>query len=134
MYMESRSESRLSLTLRRGENIGLFGCVVALVLVEAGYIAWLERLPAIPRQRDAVGFLGLPPWYEHPRAEITLLLTILGGLIAWSARCMFVFLRAGGKTPAALEGRAGFVHFLKTAALFALIAGTDIFLVQLFQN
>ena len=132
--MESRSESRLTLTLRRVENIGLFCCVVALILVETGYIAWLERLPAIPRQGDAIGFLGLPPWYEHPRAEITLLLTVLGGLIAWSAWCMFVFLRAGGKTPAALEGRVGVVHFLKIAGFFALITGTDILLVQLFQS
>jgi uncharacterized iron-regulated membrane protein len=128
------SESRLSLTLRRGENIGLFVCVVGLVLVEAGYIAWLERLPEIPRQHQPIGFVGLPPWYEHPRAEITLLLTILGGLIPCSEWRMFVFLRAGGKTPAALERRAGVVHFLKTAGVFALLTGADILLVQLFQS
>ena len=132
--MESRSESRLSLTLRRGENIGLFGWVVVLVLVEAEYIAWLERLPAIPRQRDPIGFLGVPPRSEHPRAEITLLLTVLGGLIAWSAWCLFVFLRGGGKRPAALEGRTGVVHFLQTAGFFALITGTDILLAQFFQS
>lgn len=128
------SESRLSLTLRRGENIGLFVCVLALVLVEAGYIAWLERLPAIPRQRDPVGFISLPPWYEHPRAEITLLLTVLGGLIAWSAWCLFAFLCAGGKTRTAPEGRAGVIHFLKTAGFFAIITGADILLAQLFQS
>lgn len=132
--MEPRSESRLSLSLRRGENLGLFVFVVALVLVEAGYIAWLERLPAIPRQRQPIGFLSLPPWYEHPRAEITLLLTLLGGLIAWSAWCLIVFLRAGGKTPTALEERAGVIHFLKTAGFFAVITGADILLGQLFQS
>lgn len=132
--MEAQSESRLSLTLRRGENIGLSGCVVALVLVEAGCIAWLERLPAIPRRGDCIGFLGLPPWYQHPRAEITLLLTVMGGTIAWSAWCLFVFLRARGKTRAALGGRAAAVHFLKTAGFFALITGTDILLVQSFQS
>ena len=66
--METRTRSRLNRALRRGESIGLFVCLAALMLVESGYIAWLEKLPAFPKHGDPVGFLDLPPWYDHPRA------------------------------------------------------------------
>ena len=114
--------------------MGLWGCVAALILVEAGYIAWLERLPALPKSGNPVGFLDLPPWYDHPRAEVTLLLTVLGGLIVWSSCYAFAFLRAGTGTPAAPETRTAILRCLKTAAAFAVIAGADMLLVQLFQT
>ena len=120
--------------LQQGEDIGLWACIAALILVEAGYIAWLERLPALPKNGNPVGFLDLPPWYDHPRAEVTLLLTVLGGLIAWSSWHAFAFLRAGTGTPAAPETRTAIVRCLKTAAAFAVIAGADMLLVQLFQT
>jgi uncharacterized iron-regulated membrane protein len=132
--MESRTESRLSRALRGGERIGLFVCIAALMLVESGYIAWLERLPALPTHGDPVGFLDLPPWYDHPRAEVTLLLTVLGGLIGWSSWQAWVFLRSGSATPTAPEKRTTVVRCLKTAGAFAVIAGADMLLVQLLQT
>ena len=117
--------------LQKGEDIGLWGCIAALILIEAGYIAWLERLPALPKSGNPVGFLDLPPWYDHPRAEVTLLLTVLGGLIVWSSCYTFAFFRAGTGTPAT---RTAIVRCLKTAAAFAVIAGADMLLVQLFQT
>ena len=132
--METRTESRLNRALRRGESIGLFVCITALMLVEAGYIAWLERLPAFPTHGDPVGFLDLPPWYDHPRAEVTLLLTVLGGLIAWSSWQAWAFLRVGSGTPKAPERRTAIVRCLKTAGAFAVIAGVDMLLVQFLQT
>ena len=34
--------------LKRAEDLALLFCFLALLLVEAGYVAWLERLPAFP--------------------------------------------------------------------------------------
>jgi hypothetical protein len=104
------------------------------MLVEAGYIAWLERLPALPTHGDAVGFLDLPPWYDHPRAEVTLLLTVLGGLIGWSSWQACAFLRAGSGTQSGPERWTAVVRCLKTAGAFAVIAGTDMLLVQLLRT
>ena len=132
--MEPRSGSRLNRVLRYGETIGVSASIAGLILVEAGYIAWLERLPALPKNGNLVGFLDLPPWYDHPRAEVTLLLTVLGGLIAWSLWRAFAFLRAGTATPAAPETRTAIVRCLKAAAAFAVIAGADMLFVQLFQT
>jgi len=132
--METQTESRLNRALRRGESIGLFVCLAALMLVEAGYIAWLERLPAFPAHGDTVGFLDLPPWYDHPRAEVTLLLTVLGGLIGWSSWQACAFLRAGSGTPTTPERRTAVVRCLKTAGAFAVIAGADMLLVQLLRT
>jgi len=134
MLMEPRSQSRLNRALRQGETIGISVYIAALILVEAGYIAWLERLPALPKNGNPIGFLDLPPWYDHPRAEVTLLLTILGGLIAWSSWCAFAFLRAGSGTPTAPENRTAILRSLRAAGAFAAIAGADILLVQLFQT
>jgi hypothetical protein len=83
--MARSKESLLNRILRRGEDAGMLVSAAALILVEAGYVAWLERLPALPSPAHPVGFVDLPPWYEHPRAEVTLLLTVLGGVIAWAA-------------------------------------------------
>ena len=132
--MQPQNRWRLDLILLRAEHIGLLASVAALILVEAGYIAWLERLPALPRQGASIGFLDLPPWYDHPRAEVTLLLTVLGGIIAWSCWCILEFVRAGVTTPAALKRRAAVVHHLRTAGLCALVTGADLLLVQLFRT
>ena len=131
--METQTISRLSRALRQGESIGLFVCLAALMLVESGYIAWLERLPAVPKHGDPVGFLDLPPWYDHPRAEVTLLLTVLRGLIGWSAWQARLFLRPTSGTRTAPERRAVVVRCLKTAGAFAVIAGADMLLVQFLQ-
>ena len=132
--METRTESRLNVDLRRGESIGLFVCIAALMLVEAGYIEWLERLPGFPTHGDPVGFLDLPPWYDHPRAEVTLLLTILGGLIAWSSCQAWQFLRDDNSARITPERRTAVVRCLKTAGAFAVIAGSDMLLVQFLRT
>lgn len=132
--METQTISRLKRAFRRGESIGPFVCLAALMLVESGYIAWLERLPAFPPHGDTVGFLDLPPWYDHPRAEVTLLLTVLGGLIAWSSWQAWAFLRADTGARTVQESRAAVVRCLKTAGAFAVIAGADMLIVQLLRT
>ena len=47
--MARSGEPLLNRILRRGEDAGLLVSAAALMLVEAGYVAWLERLPALPQ-------------------------------------------------------------------------------------
>ena len=120
--------------LRRGEHLGLLASAVALIMVEAGYVAWLERLPEFPNLAHQPGFLDLPPWYQRPRVEVTFLLTILGGMI-FSAACGVAQLmrnRTGESCPNEWRGIAQ--KRLKTAAFYAVIAGADLLFIQFFRT
>src|ERR1700684_2136276 len=77
--MARSKEPLLDPLLRRGEDAGMVVSAAALALVEVGYVAWLERLPAFPSPAHPAEFFDLPLWYEHPRVGVTLLLTVLGG-------------------------------------------------------
>ena len=61
--------------VKRAEDLGLLFFFLALILVETGYVAWLERLPAFPAPEQPNPFIVLPPWYGRPRVEVTMLLT-----------------------------------------------------------
>jgi hypothetical protein len=132
--MAREPEAFLNRVLRRGEDIGLLASAAALILVEAGYVAWLERLPMFPGSSHPVGFLVLPPWYDRPRVEVTLLLTILGGLIASAAWGAFGLIRnSPGESPAT-EFRTIVQKRLKTAALYAVVAGADLLFIQFLRT
>jgi len=93
--------------------------------VEAGYIAWLERLPALPNPAHSAGFIDLPPWLERPGVEATLLLVVLGGMIAWASW------GASGLMRNRSDATVAMVHKrLKTAAFYAIIVGADMLLTQ----
>ena len=124
----------LNRMLRRGEDAGLLVSAAALMLVEVAYVAWLERLPAIPSQAHPAGFLDLPPWYERPGVEVTLLLTVLGGMIAWAAWGVFGFMRSESDTAVASAHRAMVHKRLKTAAFYAVVAGADILLTHFLRT
>ena len=128
--MARSKESLLNRILRRGGDAGLLVSAAALILVEAGYVAWLERLPALPSPAHPVGFLDLPPWYEHPRVEVTLLLTVLGGVIAWAALGVCGLMRNRSDGAVAAMRRATVHKRLKTAAFYAVVVGADLLLTQ----
>ena len=130
----ARNREALNRILRRGEDVGLLVSTAALMLVEVGYVAWLERLPALPSSAHPAGFIDLPPWYERPRVEVTLLLTVLGGLIAWAAWGVFEFLRNRPDTTAATTLRAMVGKRLKTAVFYAVVAGADMLLIQFLRT
>ena len=118
--------------LKRAEDVGLLFCFLALLLVETGYIAWLERLPAFPVPEQPAPFLTLPPWYGRPRVEVTLLLTVLGGMIAWSALSLVAFFRSKRRATATIGAhRTAVIDRLKAAALWAALAGADLVAIQL---
>ena len=131
--MASDLDRLLIRILRRGEHLGLLASAVALIMVEAGYVAWFERLPALPNPVHQPGFLDLPPWYQRPRVEVTFLLTILGGMI-FSAACGVAQLmrnRTGESGTSAWRGVAQ--KRLKIAAFYAVIAGADLLFIQFFR-
>lgn len=79
--MSGRWKLRLDKTLRGGEIAGLYFTTVLLIVVEFCFVYWLNRMQ-IPDAFDAgSGFIAVPPWYRKPRFEVTLLLTILAGLL-----------------------------------------------------
>jgi hypothetical protein len=100
------------------------------MLVEVGYVAWLERLPDLPSRAHPAGFLDLPPWYERPRVEVTLLLTVLGGMIAWASWGVFGFMRSRPEETVVPSHRAVVYKRLRTAAFYAVVAGADLLVIQ----
>ena len=44
-------------------------------------MCWLNRIPIPDVPTTGAGFIVLPPWHRKPRFEVTLLLTILAGLL-----------------------------------------------------
>jgi hypothetical protein len=116
--------------LIRIEDAGLLVSAAALMLVEMGYVAWLERLPSLPGRAHPAGFLDLPPWYERPRVEMTLLLTVLGGMIAWAVWGVLDFMRSRPEETIVPSHRAMVYKRLRTAAFYAVVAGADLLVIQ----
>jgi len=116
--------------LRRAEDAGLFVSAAALMLVEMGYVAWLERLPALPSRTNPAGFLDLPPWHERPRVEVTLLLTVLGGMIAWASWGVLGLMRSRPEETVASSHRAIVYKRLRTAPFYAVVAAADLLVMQ----
>ena len=132
--MARSKEPLLIRMLRRGEDAGLLVSAAALMLVEMGYVAWLERLPALPSRAHPAGFLDLPPWHERPRVEVTLLLTVLGGMIAWATLGVFGFMRSRPEGTVASSHRAMVCKRLRTAAFYAVVAGADLLFMQFLRT
>jgi hypothetical protein len=132
--MARSKEPLLLRMLRRGEDAGLLVSAAALMLVEMGYVAWLERLPAPPNRAHPAGFLDLPPWHERPRVEVTLLLTVVGGMIAWAVWGVFGFMHSKPEATVAASHRAMVYKRLRTAAFYAVVAGADLLVMQFLRT
>jgi uncharacterized iron-regulated membrane protein len=132
--MAKSMESLFDRILRRGEEAALLVSAATLMLVEMGYVAWLERLPALPCPADSAGFIDQPTWCERPRVEMTMLLTILGGIIAWAARDVFRLMGDRSDGTVASTNRAIVYKRLKTAAFYVVVAGADILLNQFLRT
>ncbi len=80
--MSNAWKARLDGVLREGEVIGLYFTTAMLIVVEFCFVYWLHRIQIPePSSNAASGFIVMPPWYQKPRFEVTLLLTILAGLL-----------------------------------------------------
>jgi hypothetical protein len=120
--------------LWRAEDFALILCFFALLLVEVGYVAWLERLPVFPAPEQPSPFITLPPCYGRPRLEVTLLLTVLGGMLAWSALSLVALFPSKRRTTATVDAhRTLVIHRLQRAAFWAALAGADLLAIQLWR-
>ncbi len=80
--MSNAWKVRLDGALREGEVVGLYFTTALLIVVEFCFVYWLHRIqiPEASVTRPPASLL-MPPWYQKPRFEVTLLLTILAGLL-----------------------------------------------------
>jgi hypothetical protein len=65
---------------------------------------------------------------------VTLLLTVLGGLIAWAAWGVLDFMRNRLDATVATTHRARVGKRLKTAVFYAVVAGADMLLIQFLRT
>ena len=79
--MSNAWKTPLDGALRRGEVAGLYFTTALLIVVEFCFVYWLNRIQIPDAPNVRAGFIVLPPWYRKPRFEVTLLLTILAGLL-----------------------------------------------------
>ena len=132
--MARSKEPLLDPLLWRAEDAGMVVSAAALALVEVGYVAWLERLPAFPSPAHPAEFLDLPLWYEHPRIGVIVLITVLGGMIAWAAWSVFGLMRKRSHGTVAATQRAMVNKRLRATALCAVVAGSDLLLIQFLRT
>jgi len=79
--MSNAWKTSLDGALRRGEVACLYFTTALLIVVEFCFVYWLTRIQIPDAPNVRAGFIVLPPWYRKPRFEVTLLLTILAGLL-----------------------------------------------------
>ncbi len=79
--MSNAWKARLDGALRGGAVAGLYFTTALLIVVECCFVYWLNRIQFPDVLNAGSGFIVLPPWYRKPRFEVTLLLTILAGLL-----------------------------------------------------
>ena len=79
--MSNAWKTSLDGALRRGEVAGLYFTTALLIVVEFCFVYWLNRIQIPDAPNVRAGFIVLPPWYRKPGFEVTLLLTILAGLL-----------------------------------------------------
>jgi len=79
--MSNAWKTSLDGALRRGEVAGLYFTTALLIVVEFCFVYWLNRIQIPDAPNVRAGFIALPPWYRKPGFEVTLLLTLLAGLL-----------------------------------------------------
>jgi hypothetical protein len=130
-----RTKGLLERILAYGEELGLLITYLFLVLVEIGSLVWLERLPALPAlDHSRNEFLLLPPWYDYPRAEITLLLSAGGAAIAWAGIGLLKLARASQEGATRRHIKRSVTERLRTAGFWAILAGADLLFIQLLRT
>ncbi len=118
---------RIEAGLRRGEVVGLYFTTVLLIAVEFCFVYWLHHL-RIPETVNTAepSFVAMPPWYQKPRFEITILLTIVAGIVFRVCRSLWDLRRRRTETTMGLLKQR-----LKMATAFALLTGLDLALITL---
>lgn len=79
--MNATWKLRVERILHRGEIAAICLTTTLLFIVEFCFVYWLHRIPTPDAAETLPAFIAMPPWYHRPRFEVTLLLTIVAGLL-----------------------------------------------------
>ena len=131
--MTSAWRARLDGALRGAEVAGLHFTTALLIVVEFCFVYWLNRIQIPDGPNMGLGFIVLPPWHRKPRFEVTLLLTILAGLL--SSVCWGLWDLWQKRTDAGLWEKAiqSVKQRVKTTTSVAALAGIELALVTWLQ-
>ena len=132
--MSNSWKARLDRALRGGEVARLYFTTALLIMVEFCFVYWLNRIqiPDVPNVRS--GFIVLPPWYRKPRFEVTLLLTILTGLlfsVCWGLWDLWQKRTDAGSWEKAIQSVK---QRVKTTTSVAALTGLELALVAWLQS
>ena len=127
--MSNAWKARLDRALRGGEVAGLYFTTALLIVVEFCFVCWLNRIqiPDVPNAGS--GFIVLPPWYQKPRFEVTLLLTILAGLLFSVCWGFWDLWQKGNKTGSWEKAMQSVRQRVKTTTFVAALTGLQLALV-----
>jgi hypothetical protein len=127
--MSNAWKARLDGALRGGEVAGLYFTTALLIVVEFCFVCWLNRIqiPDVPNAGS--GFIVLPPWYQKPRFEVTLLLTILAGLLFSVCWGFWDLWQKGNKTGSWEKAMQSVRQRVKTTTFVAALTGLQLALV-----
>jgi len=115
----------LDRVLQEGEMFGLVFMALMLIVIEGCLVYWLHHMQFPDRPVSPSGFLIMPPWYQKPRFEVTLLLTIVAGTLFSACRGLCDLWRARGRD-ASVEIIKSLRRRLTTAASVAALAGFNL--------
>ena len=127
--MSSTWKARLARALRGGEIAGLYFTTALLIVVEFGFVCWLNRIPTSDVPAAGSGFIVLPPWYRKPRFEVTLLLTILTGLLFSICRGLWELWQKRNDTESWEKAIQPVKQRVRTATSVAALTGLELALV-----
>jgi len=132
--MRNAWKARLDGALRGGEVAGLYFTTALLIMVEFCFVYWLNRIqiPDVPNVGS--GFIVLPPWYRKPRFEVTLLLTVLAGLlfsVCWGLWDLWQKRADAGSWEKAIQSVK---QRVKTTTSVAALTGLELALVAWLQS
>ena len=115
----------LDRVLQEGEMFGLAFMALMLIVIEGCLVYWLRHMQFPDRPVSPSGFLIMPPWYQKPRFEVTLLLTIAAGTLFSACRGLWSVWRERDRA-ASVEIIESLRQRLTTAASVAALAGFNL--------
>lgn len=124
--MKLPSRSTVISILRRGEEVSTYATVALLFVVEFCFVYWLYRIPVSSRQETGLTLIVLPPWYQRPRFEVTLLLTLVAGLLFSICRGLWSLRGAVAETRHQIL--ASVRNRVKATVSITVLAGCELFL------
>ena len=115
----------LDRVLQKGEMFGLVFVALLLIVIEGCLVYWLNHMQFPERPVTPSGFLVMPSWYQKPRFEVTLLLTIAAGTLFSACRGLWSVWRERDRA-ASVEIIESLRQRLTTAASVAALAGFNL--------